>query len=166
MRTARCGGLRVGGLCPGGGSLSWWGVSVHPGVLCHRDLHPAPLPLSTEWHTHVKTLPCPKLRLRAVKNTEDGVTISGHQRTRELLWHRKWNVATEDLKWQEHSNAHFTVFVLKYSDCKFYINHIAVISEIQSKQIAFLEKEEEKRWMTLFRKVPRIEHRDTSHYRH
>ena len=63
------------GLCPRGeGRISVQGrerISVHGvsmGSLSRGDLcqgHPPPW---TEWHTAVKTLPCPKLRLRAVKN--------------------------------------------------------------------------------------------------
>ena len=89
IRTSRLlmypgGGLHPegGGLHPGGGGLHPGGGGLHPG---EGGLHPGGLPrvcprstyggvgrppsssLWTEWHTGVKILPCPKLRLRAVR---------------------------------------------------------------------------------------------------
>ena len=67
------GGLCPGGLCPGGslsGGVSVQGVSVRE------------TPLWTVWQTSVKTLPCPKLRLRAVKRETSKVTFDGHKKRR------------------------------------------------------------------------------------
>ena len=82
MRTTRLLTVSGRGVCPtlGVGSASREGVYPTPGGL-HPEgfvqprgvLHPGgevgqtPSPLWTEWHTSVKTLPCPKLRLWAVK---------------------------------------------------------------------------------------------------
>ena len=58
------------GVCPGVGSVSRGVCPTPPSPRsAYRGVGQAPLPpppLWTEWHTGVKTLPCPKLRLRAV----------------------------------------------------------------------------------------------------
>ena len=53
------------GVCPTWGSTSK-GSLPNPGRSASRGVGQTPLPLWTEWHTGLKTLPCPKLRLRAV----------------------------------------------------------------------------------------------------
>ena len=40
--------------------------TMHAPPTTHAPRQPCTHPLWTEWHTHVKILPCPKLRLRAV----------------------------------------------------------------------------------------------------
>ena len=55
-------GVCMGGLFIQGGSARSPQVCLQEGMG-----RPPPAPLWTEWHTGVKTLPCPKLPLRAVK---------------------------------------------------------------------------------------------------
>ena len=58
-----------GNLHPG---MTAWGVCIQGGLptplprSAYVGVGQTPLPLWTEWHTGVKTLPCPKLRLRTV----------------------------------------------------------------------------------------------------
>ena len=67
---------RNGGLCPGSRGSLYRGVCVW-GRLCSGALYPGtnpPRPLSpcekNDWHTLVKTLPCPKLYLRVLTTTQ------------------------------------------------------------------------------------------------
>ena len=62
MRTARLLTVSGGRSLPNPG-----GVCPTRGVCIRGGGWADPLPLWTEWHTGIKTLPCPKLRLRAVK---------------------------------------------------------------------------------------------------
>ena len=57
-----------GGVCPTPGGSASRGVCPTPGESAQPwgDPGQIPFPLCTGWHTGVKTLPCPKLRLRAV----------------------------------------------------------------------------------------------------
>ena len=62
------------GVCPTLGGLPNLGGSLHPGgsaqtqgVCIQGGVGQTTSPLWTEWHTRVKTLPCPKLRFWTVK---------------------------------------------------------------------------------------------------
>ena len=87
-----------GGVCPAQGGLHpWrgvcpsWGVCIQgdlpnpggssqPGGSASRGVWADPLPLWTEWHTGVKTLPCPKLRKDADYFGSRIATAKGNQR--------------------------------------------------------------------------------------
>ena len=93
------GSLCLGGLCPGGlclgglclGVSVWqvsvWGVSVW-GVFVWRVSISGVCVQGTEWQTWVKTLPCPKLRLRAVTRQQD----LDHQKLKRFGWSTRWKL--------------------------------------------------------------------------
>ena len=75
-------------------SLLYTEILCPVGVSVRRGLGPSdrdPLPLWTEWQTRVKTLPCPKLRLRALiidaqcKRALTELVVSGTQCINVLL---------------------------------------------------------------------------------
>ena len=73
------GGVLVPGewcLVPGGGCLLW-GRCLVPGGVWYPSMHWGRPPCErNSWHTLLKILPCPKLRLRAVKNKKpDNLTF-------------------------------------------------------------------------------------------
>ena len=75
MHTARALTVSPSMLCAGGECLLWgclppcvWGGACSRGgrVVCQHALRQAPPCEQNSWHTLMKILPCPKLRLRAV----------------------------------------------------------------------------------------------------
>ena len=103
-----------------------WYQAARQEVKSYRE----PLPLWTEWQTRVKTLPCPKLRLRAVNTfsrIDDSAYIWWGMRSRaELTEHR--HVASDTGRTAHHKPAtqskHLITNIARYWTVVYFLNQL------------------------------------------